>query len=301
MLQVLTCYLLELYFGGQFHYGNQEQCGVFGDEGLLYTLASPLTIISILNMTFFVATIRWLPPAFVLCRPAKPAVKKEALPDVPEAAEAEANSGEAIKTPEQVSACQAPGFQSGYQSSTLETVHPPVSLKTDNANLSDGGPAGIGGQSKVEWRSSKSEKPQLPTHGPVVTCGSDKQVKIMSSVRHLSQRQVWAYVRMSVMLSISWLSGFLSVFTQQYWMWILFVTVNSLQGILVFVSLVLNGAVLSLFLDRFRFRATTCEASKSSGESGGADMKSGPYTCNLPVISDGYVLLDESTDIVFMQ
>ena len=39
-------------------YGNQKQCGVLGDEPLLYSLAIPLMVISLLNMIFFILTMK---------------------------------------------------------------------------------------------------------------------------------------------------------------------------------------------------------------------------------------------------
>ncbi len=39
-------------------YGNEEQCGVLGEEIFLYSLCVPIVTIALLNMVFFVLTMR---------------------------------------------------------------------------------------------------------------------------------------------------------------------------------------------------------------------------------------------------
>ena len=280
--KVVSCCLLELYLGGVFVYGNQEQCGVFGDEGLLYTLAFPLTIISILNMAFFVATVRWLPAPVVLCRRKSQTPPPGNMPE--EKPASQTKEAEAMGQPAAVSTESA----TDPRGPNLAFTNKLAEVRADEI--------------RVDLQVVEADKPptQVPVEGPVIKSGKGEEVEVVGTGQHISHRHVWAYVRMSVALSISWLSGFLSVFTQTYWLWIMFVAVNSLQGVLVFVSLVLTPPVLSLYMERFRLLpSTVCRNSKQPAPK--SNLNFGPYECNLPVVSDGYVLLEETADIVFIQ
>ncbi len=49
--------LYTIYFF-TFRYGNEEQCGVLGEEIFLYSLCVPIVTIAMLNMVLFVLTMR---------------------------------------------------------------------------------------------------------------------------------------------------------------------------------------------------------------------------------------------------
>ena len=51
---VFACTIIEALQEFDFHYGNHEHCGVFGDEALLYALAIPLTLITTISVGVFI-------------------------------------------------------------------------------------------------------------------------------------------------------------------------------------------------------------------------------------------------------
>ncbi len=235
---IVACLTIEVLVGMQFLYGNQEQCGVFGDEALLYSLAIPLVIISLLNMLFFTCTVQMLHLSSAIC-------------SVPRLA------------------CDTPHQDRNTNENSSSTE--PVSLNNPQRNALD-----------------------ITVHQATGRMYHEANFK-----EYL--RPVWTYVRMAAITAMAWLSGFIAVFTQIYSLWFLFVIFNSLQGILIFVPLVFNQQVVKLILDRFHWIperiAIKCGymAREKSYE------VSGPFPCSIPVISDGYSLLDSKSDMIFFK
>jgi len=291
---IILCAVLQVELGGEFKYGSKYQCGIFGDEALLYSLAFPITLISIINMTFFVLTVRWMPTPLLLCRrpsqilttdPVNDTLKVLNATTTESSTDVEYSPATKPKSclqpkPVEYSPDSKPKSVSFQNTLLLSTPIKTAEIKVDVAGC--------------------TEKSQLPTEGPAITAGNPTEMVGVPVSSRLGHRHIWNYVRISVVVSLAWLSGFLAVFTQNYWLWIIFVGVNSLQGMLVFGSLVMTGRIMSLCMDKFRLTRlpAMCRSVKRSatgGEGGGF------YQANLAVISDGYVLLDENTDIVYIQ
>ena len=58
-------------------------------------------------------------------------------------------------------------------------------------------------------------------------------------------RHFTIYVRLFIIMGITWIFGFISAFTDELVLQIIFVILNSLQGLFLFISFVCNQAVLS--------------------------------------------------------
>ena len=67
----------------------------------------------------------------------------------------------------------------------------------------------------------------------------------------ISTCQLWVYVRMSGIMSLAWTSGFLAVFSQTYGLWLIFVVLNSFQGIFICVFFTLSAKTLAMYANKF--------------------------------------------------
>ena len=70
---------------------------------------------------------------------------------------------------------------------------------------------------------------------------------LSSSARPSSDKeshQIWIYFRLYVLMGISWIIGFVAAFVGHDALWIIFIILNASQGILIFISFVLNRKVL---------------------------------------------------------
>ena len=70
---------------------------------------------------------------------------------------------------------------------------------------------------------------------------------ISSSARSSSDKeshQIWIYFRLYVLMGISWIIGFVAAFVGHDALWIIFIILNASQGILIFISFVLNRKVV---------------------------------------------------------
>ena len=56
---------------------------------------------------------------------------------------------------------------------------------------------------------------------------------------------------MSAIMSLAWTSGFLAVFSQTYGLWLIFVVLNSFQGIFICVSFTLSAKTLAMYANKF--------------------------------------------------
>ena len=69
-----------------------------------------------------------------------------------------------------------------------------------------------------------------------------------SSVRQSSMKEshnIWIYFRLYVLMGVSWIFGFVAAFVGHNALWIIFIILNASQGILIFISFVLNRRVLN--------------------------------------------------------
>ena len=69
-----------------------------------------------------------------------------------------------------------------------------------------------------------------------------------SSVRRSSMKEshnIWIYFRLYVLMGVSWIFGFVAAFVGHDALWIIFIILNASQGILIFISFVLNRRVLN--------------------------------------------------------
>ena len=70
---------------------------------------------------------------------------------------------------------------------------------------------------------------------------------LSSSARPSSDKeshQIWIYFRLYVLMGISWIIGFVAAFVGHDVLWVIFIILNASQGILIFISFVLNRKVL---------------------------------------------------------
>ena len=66
-----------------------------------------------------------------------------------------------------------------------------------------------------------------------------------TSTGEKESHNIWIYFRLYVLMGISWIFGFVAAFVGHDALWIVFIILKSSQGILIFISFVLNRKVLS--------------------------------------------------------
>ena len=71
------------------------------------------------------------------------------------------------------------------------------------------------------------------------------------------------YVWLFIIMGITWISGFISAFTDELAVQIIFVILNSLQGLFLFISFVCNKAVLSEMRTKRKENSSTTPGKKT--------------------------------------
>ncbi|XP_030831929.1 adhesion G-protein coupled receptor G2-like [Strongylocentrotus purpuratus] len=62
---------------------------------------------------------------------------------------------------------------------------------------------------------------------------------------------LWIYVKMSTLLGFTWIFGFVAAFADVTALWYIFIILNSLQGVYIFIAFICNKRVFKLWRDSF--------------------------------------------------
>lgn len=93
----------------------------------------------------------------------------------------------------------------------------------------------------------ESESSTSPTTETAACTDQDLMKLYRAQMHELALLRI--YVNMSFLMALAWLSGFLAAFLHYYEIWMLFILFNTLQGIFIFKSFVLNVAVREMWLE----------------------------------------------------
>nr|XP_054774771.1 uncharacterized protein LOC129282939 [Lytechinus pictus] len=86
------------------------------------------------------------------------------------------------------------------------------------------------------------------------------RMKTVPTERGHSKRKLsdlWIYVKMSTILGFTWIFGFIAAFTDVTALWYIFIILNSLQGVYIFIAFVCNKRVFKLWRDSFSCLTST--------------------------------------------
>ena len=71
--------------------------------------------------------------------------------------------------------------------------------------------------------------------------------------------------QVSTLMGFTWIFGFVAAFVGEGWMWYVFIVLNSLQGVYIFVAFIANHRVWKLLRERFvSLRPSTANSSRTT-------------------------------------